>query len=353
MLSNILSLLYTDNTTKIHLLHLGAKTKPISLYLLPLRLIFVKMKYFRYYPWGFQLLLFFLMVFTFLSAAAFIIPSIMTKMFGIIPAQLIGIGPDSSSVLVKVALVLEGVANLFIFCIPALIFAYLSTPRPAEYLGLRRPGKNIQLLLVVLVMLGATPVLQMLESLIGQINFGSQIKASQKANDDMMTAFLNMPNITSFLRVFIVIAIIPGIGEELFFRGVLLRFAKKRSRNMLFPIVFTALVFAYSHSNIYGSLSIFLAGVLLAVIYNLTGSLWCSILAHMSFNGLQIILSYAANNNAAAKNYMASNTVPYYLVIAGAVVFAVSFYLLWKNRTPLPPNWTDDFTPAELSQNAV
>ena len=117
---------------------------------------------------------------------------------------------------------------------------------------------------------------------------------------------------------------------------------------MVFPVLLTAGVFALAHSQVYGLISIFLAGVLLAVIYNLTGSLWCSILAHLFFNGTQIILSYAGNNNAAIKQYMNNTEIPYYLVIGGAAVFCISFYLLIKNKTPLPPNWTNDYTIAEL-----
>jgi hypothetical protein len=146
------------------------------------------------------------------------------------------------------------------------------------------------------------------------------------------------------------VAVIPGIGEEFFFRGILMRFAKQKSSNMIFPILFTSVVFAYSHSNIYGFVSILLAGILLAVIYNLTGSIWCGVIAHMLFNGSQIILAYFGNSSSAVKAFMDSNTVPYYLVAAGLLVFSGSLYLLWKNRTPLPENWTNDYAPGETRE---
>jgi membrane protease YdiL (CAAX protease family) len=199
-------------------------------------------------------------------------------------------------------------------------------------------------------MLGAMPVLEMLSDLISHINFGAAVKASQQENEDIMNAFLVMPSAASLIKVFLVLAIVPAMGEEMFFRGVLMRFAKKRSNSMVLPIVFTAFVFAFAHASVYGFLSIFIAGILLAFIYNLTGSLWCSILAHLFFNGSQIVLSYLSNGNAAAKQATDNAGIPYYLVAAGAVVFGISFYLLLKNKTPLPPNWTDDFTPAELQQ---
>ncbi len=283
---------------------------------------------------------------------SFMVITLLSKLTPFTLAQITVIDEHSPVSLVNTALIVQGVFSLFVFLAPAGLFAYLAHPEPLPYLGLRAPGKKIQLLLVILIMLGAIPVLEMIGGLISRINFGADVKASQEANDQMQNAFLNMPDFTSFLRVFIIMAIVPALGEEMFFRGVLLRFAKKRMRSMVFPILFTALVFAAAHSNVYGLLSIFLAGILLAVIYNLTGSLWCSIVAHLVFNGSQIVLAYAGGNNATSKAMADSSAVPYYLAAAGAVVFGISFYFLLKNKTPLPTNWTDDFPPEEPTDGA-
>jgi membrane protease YdiL (CAAX protease family) len=309
------------------------------------------MKYFRTYPWGVQLLLFLLLVLTMTGFVTFMTGMLLPKFTPYSLLQMQGINEHSPRSLIDTFVVVQGLFNLFLFLIPAGLFAYLSTPRPAEYLGLRAPGQNMQYLLVILVMLGAMPVLQLIQNMIGHIDFGAKVKADQAANDAMMSAFLNMPDLASFVRAFICLAVIPAIGEEMFFRGVLMRFAKKRTRTMAIPIIFTAIVFAYSHSNIYGYLSIFLAGVLLAVIYNLTGSLWCSILGHFVFNGLQVIIVYLGSSNTAARSFAANDTLPYYYVVAGALVFCIAFYLLLKTRTPLPYNWANDFTREENKDN--
>ncbi len=310
----------------------------------------LKVAYFRTYPWVLQIFLLLMLITVTFSFGSFLCLQFLPHLTPYRFDQLTGINEHSPSELVTVALTVQGLLSLFIFATPALLFAYLAHPAPAGYLGLRKPGKWIQLLLVVFVMLGATPILQMLEGWISKINFGPGVKAAQQANDSMMSAFLNVSSFTGFLGVFVVMAIVPAIGEELFFRGIFLRMAKMRSRSMLGPIIFTAIVFAWTHSNIYGLLSIFLAGILLAVIYNLTGSLWCSILAHMFFNGLQVILSYLSNNNQAVKTFTSGSSISYPLVFAGSIIFGVSFYLLWRNRTPLPTDWTDDFKEEQIIQ---
>jgi membrane protease YdiL (CAAX protease family) len=301
------------------------------------------MRYFRDYPLFLQIVLFLLMTFTFISATWAILFLVVPKFSGYSITQLPSINEHSPIGLVRTALFVQGVGSISIFMLPAFLFAYLTHPLPKQYLGLRAPGKPIQVLLAITLMVGAMPVLSGIADLFSHMDLGAAVKESQKQNDNMTKAFLNVPDFASLLGRLFVIALIPAVGEELFFRGILLRLAKKRSNSMVFPILFTAAVFSYSHSNINGYLSIFLAGVLLAVIYNLTGSLWCSIVAHLFFNGSQVVMSYLGNNNAAMKAYMTTDAVPVYLVIGGAALFGLSLYLLLKNKTPLSPDWANDF----------
>ena len=308
------------------------------------------MRYFRDYPWGLQLLLFGLMFVTLLSGVGFVVPVILSKSTGFTLDQIAHVGPTSPASLIQVALTMQGILNFCMFLLPAFLYAYLSTPRPLEYLGLRAPGKSVQMILVIFIMLGATPVFQMIEGLVSKINFGAAIKAEQEANDNTMSAFLTITSFASFVKVFVIMAIVPALGEEMFFRGVMLRFVKQRSRTMVLPALFTATLFSLSHTNIYGFLSIFLAGVLLVIIYNITGSLWCSIVGHLSFNGLQVVLVYMSNYNNGVKNYLNESFISPLFVVAGAIVFGTSFYLLLKNRTPLPANWSDNFTPEEIAE---
>ncbi len=310
-----------------------------------------KMKHFRAYPWGLQLLLFGCMFVFMWSLSSILLISLLPKFSAYSLIQIEGISEQSPAKLINTALIVQGVLSLIIFLVSSLAFAFLTHPRPATYLGLRKPGRPIQLLLVIGLMLGAIPILELFESLVSHINFGPKVKASQEANDHMMGAFLTMPDFTSFIRTFLIMAIFPAVGEELFFRGLLLRLAKRKFVTMYFPIFFTSVIFAYFHSNIYGFISIFLAGVLLSSIYYLTGSLWCSMLAHLVFNGSQVVLSYVGKNNAGVKAFMESNTVPVYLILTGAFLFALSLFLLWKNSTPLPDDWTNDFTPEENHEN--
>jgi len=127
----------------------------------------------------------------------------------------------------------------------------------------------------------------------------------------------------------------------------------RKKPTMFFSVAVTSLLFALIHFNVYGFVSILLAGILLAMIYYLTGSIWCSMLAHLINNGLQVVMIYVFRDNETWKAIVNGNTLPAYVPIVGGLVMVGSFYMLWKNRTPLPEFWSVDFTAKELmEQNA-
>ncbi|MBS1689535.1 MAG: CPBP family intramembrane metalloprotease [Bacteroidetes bacterium] len=309
-------------------------------------------RYLRTYPWYFQLLMFVLMVFTLFSFVSLIAQALLPKITGYSISALVGINEQSPKTLVNASLLMQAIAHVGIFLFPSLLFAYLTHPRPGYYLGMRRPGKSIHWLLVIFIALGAIPVFMSMASLFQNLHWKWADEAQQRI-DNLEKPYLNMSSMGDLLRVFTVMAILPALGEELFFRGIIMRFAKKRSRGMTFPILITSTMFALFHFTAYGFFPILFAGILLGLIYYLTGSIICSMLFHLLNNGLQIILMYAAKDNAQLKGLVDSNSLPIYLPILGLIVFGIAFYLLWKNRTPLPDNWASDFTEAELSEKAL
>lgn len=284
----------------------------------------------------------------FASVCIFGIVPLLARVTGI-PVSAIGsINEHTPSPVVHAALLYQFVSAAGIFLLPALLFGYFTHPRPLQYLGLRPAGKPIQWVLVFFAMLGAIPVFIAVSNWLSVIHLGDELRKQQDANEAMLKGMLNMQTFIDFLLSFSVLAVLPAISEELFFRGVMLKMAAKRNRRVFFPIFLTATIFALFHFNVYGFVSILLAGTMLGYIYYLTGSLVLSMMAHMLNNGLQIVLLYFMKDSAMAKAAMETNVIPWYMPLGGFIIFAVSFYLLWQNRTPLSSDWASDFTPEEL-----
>lgn len=96
-----------------------------------------------------------------------------------------------------------------------------------------------------------------------------------------------------YLGLLLVAAVVAPVVEEVAFRGLLYRWLRERAG----PIVgagASALAFSLLH-GIAGLIpAIFVLGVILAWIYERTGSIWAPILVHGVYNGIVTTIVYAA-----------------------------------------------------------
>ena len=82
--------------------------------------------------------------------------------------------------------------------------------------------------------------------------------------------------------------LVAPVGEEIFFRGLIVNALKKRG-NVRFRIIVSALLFAVVHVSPLSVLILFGMGLMLAWAYEKTGSLWVPILMHAVNNGLAFL----------------------------------------------------------------
>ncbi len=86
--------------------------------------------------------------------------------------------------------------------------------------------------------------------------------------------------------------IVVPIAEELFFRGMLYRWMRSRWSVWLASVV-SSLLFAIVHIELATALPVFVLGMVLALVYEHSRSLWTSILIHCVNNLIAIGLLYA------------------------------------------------------------
>ncbi len=307
-------------------------------------------RYWREYPWVLQITLFGLMAFTMTAFSAVIVQALVPKISGLSITAIQDITKESTNTQKAAFLWMQGIVSVFGFMVPPIIFAYLSTPRVKQYLGIRAPKNPLHILLAITMMIGAMPILLEIAGLIKNINLGSANDAAQNKIEEITEALLDIKSAGQLMQVLTVMALIPGIGEELFFRGVLLRFGHQRAGRMVLPIIISSIIFAAVHGTPYNLVSITIAGALLCLVYYWSGSLVTGMIAHIVYNGSQIYLSYAAKDNAALKELSKTNHMPPAILAIGAVVLAVSLYAFWKTRNTLPANWSANFTPEEMQE---
>jgi uncharacterized protein len=93
------------------------------------------------------------------------------------------------------------------------------------------------------------------------------------------------------LIMFFLVGLAVPFAEELLFRGVLYPLLRQRW-GVWVAVVLSSILFGLVHGEIAIGLTAFMLGILLASVYEFSGSLWTSILIHAVNNGSKIALLY-------------------------------------------------------------
>lgn len=197
----------------------------------------------------------------------------------------------------------QGLSSALMFIVPPIVF-YLITrkERPMQALGFRKASPAWLILVGIALMFLSLPVTNQLTDWNESMKLGgvfmrleewmqSLEEAAQTATERM----LNTSTLGGLLLNLLVIAMIPAIGEELTFRGVLQQSLTRGMKNPHVAILLSAAIFSFIHFQFYGFLPRMFLGVLLGYLFYTTGSLWTSIAMHFVNNGTAVVLYYLNN----------------------------------------------------------
>ena len=152
------------------------------------------------------------------------------------------------------------------------------------------------------------------------------LEETAKATTEKM---LNVNTIGGLLLNLVIIALIPAIGEEMTFRGVLQQ-SLTRKMNPHIAIILSAAIFSFFHFQFYGFLPRMFLGVLLGYMFYITGSLWTSILMHFVNNGSAVALYYLGNKGIIEDAEHWGETQNAWLIVGSAIV--TTGLLIWSWR---------------------
>lgn len=124
------------------------------------------------------------------------------------------------------------------------------------------------------------------------------------------------------------LAVMPGVLEELAFRGVLLHGLSRRLRPWAVALAVGA-IFGMFHMSLFRLVPTAWLGVVMTAVVLLTGSVYPAMLWHFLNNAIAIV--------PAQQEWLPESfEVEPWMTAFAAVGFVVSFWILWRTRTPYP-----------------
>jgi len=149
---------------------------------------------------------------------------------------------------------------------------------------------------------------------------------------ERMTELLKMPELKVW-QVFGLIAVTPGICEELMFRGFVFRFFEKK--NKWFAIWASAALFALFHLDPYRFLPVMVLGIMLGWLLYRTNSIFPSMLSHALNNATALSFMHLSGYGFMKVLISSDDNLHWWLAIPAVLILAVSIVLINKINRPI------------------
>ena len=250
--------------------------------------------------------------------------------------------PASSPSARTAILVLQAGGALFGFVLTPLLHQYFidRTALPELFDAQRTAG--LPLALVGILVLAFMPVNALVMEWNLDLDFGPISPAFQewaygkeeelRALTERLTRF---ESVGGLLAGLFVIAVLPAVGEELVFRGIVQRRLYTLVNNPHAAIWLAALVFSAIHIQFFGFFPRLLLGALFGYLYHWSGNLWYPIFAHFVNNGFTLLMLYLYQQGSVGMDIESIETVSWSVALVSLIGSAALLYL-FKQQTNHP-----------------
>lgn len=225
------------------------------------------------------------------------------------------------------------ISTVGIFLFPSLVYIYFEKGEISKsVIHYKIEKNNLQsLLIIILLSVILIPVIAFLGELNRLVHFPESLKEVEiwmmqleEKNGSIIALLTQDLNMGNYLKNILIMAIIPAICEELFFRGVLQTYCIQLFRNKHIAILITAIIFSIIHFQFYGFIPRVLLGIYLGYLMIWSGSLLLPIIAHFMHNFLSITFDYVAKSNQInmeETNLFEINGIYWFIILAAILVF--------------------------------
>ncbi|MFM2048815.1 MAG: hypothetical protein RI955_1363 [Bacteroidota bacterium] len=223
------------------------------------------------------------------------------------------------------------------FGLSALLFAFLKNKNGFAFLKMNKLPKLDIVSMIVPITLCSLPIIAFVYYYNQQIHFGAIdkiIRDLENQNGEITKAMLNTSTIAGLMFNLIVVAIIPGIVEELFFRGALQNLLHEGFKNKHVAIIATGIIFSAIHFEFLGFVPRMMMGIMLGYMYVWTGNIWTNIAAHVLNNGISVVAYFLFNNGYIKTDIDKMDHYGTMPTLVAVILFVAVFYLFYKKTAP-------------------
>lgn len=248
------------------------------------------------------------------------------------------LGPDSEVEqrnFIRFALMLN---HLILFVFPPIILALIFFKKKwylfLNWRTLKFESFIVNVLAGTVLLLVSLPLVQYLFYWNKQLPLPEWAKTIEDNTSSTIQNLLVSNSSWELLFNLLVIAVIPAIGEEMVFRGVIQRKLEEWIGNPVYAIWIAAIIFSGFHVQLEGFFPRLLLGALLGYLFYWSKSLWLPIIIHFLNNGLQILVMYFYAKDISNIDLKNTDQVPIWGALVSIVlILSISHFLITFNAS--------------------
>jgi membrane protease YdiL (CAAX protease family) len=190
-----------------------------------------------------------------------------------------------------------------IFFLPVFLYVFLITPSAGSYLATNKKPNFTHLIVLGILVFTVLPFINYLGEINKMMDLPTYLDGIEnwfREKEDqalhLTEIFLQTQTIGGLLVNIFIVAVIPALGEELLFRGVLIRLFKSLTNNVHWAVILSSFLFAAIHMQFFGFLPRFFLGLVLGYSFVITRNLWVPIFIHFVNNAASVIVYYLYHN---------------------------------------------------------
>lgn len=232
---------------------------------------------------------------------------LLTTVLGYIVASVIAYFMQRGGLTASKLFISTVVQDVLLFILPAFVTAIFITRQPADFLGVsRQPGIN-NIILAALCLLVAIPAMNMIIDWNAHLQLPDSMsdierwmKRMETETGNTIAMMVNGESVMSLVMLILVVGIMAGFSEELFFRGTIQRMMITARVNAHVAIWITAIIFSAIHMQFYGFVPRMLLGAMFGYMAWWSGSLWPAITGHITNNTVAAIVMWMKARGASS-----------------------------------------------------
>lgn len=234
---------------------------------------------------------------------------------------------------------LQIINQIGLFLLPAILFSFVMNNNFSNYLNIDKKPKIKNLILSVLIICFSLPIINFLAEINQHLSlpgiFSSLetwMKTSEEKANALSELFIKASSYKGLTINILIIALLPAISEEFFFRGILLRLFKEKIKNIHIAVLISAIIFSALHLQFYTFLPRVFLGMLLGYLYLWTGSLWVPIFTHFANNSIAVIANFLVDNKLTNFDPDALSQSNIYTIIFSSLIAAYLIIQIYKTK---------------------